>query len=1196
MSFVHLHVHSCYSLLDGAIKIEDLVRTAKDMEMPAVALTDHGQMFGILEFYKAARKAGIKPILGVETYVAAAGRHSRTSPDLQHHLVLLAENLEGYRNLCRLISLANIEGFYYKPRVDKELLAAHSQGLIALSGCLQGEVSWLFLNRSPAEARRAAEEYAAIFPGRFYLELQANGLTEQAEANTGLIELGRSLGLPLAATNDCHYLNKEDHELHDVLLCLQTQKTLKDEDRTLRFTTNEYYFKSPREMAKAFRETPEALDNTLALAERCQVEFQEKPSYAFPAFKREEGRTAGEILTEQARLGLEQRLEAGTRGTPDKLEAYRDRLEEEISLIIEMKFPDYFLIVADFIDWAKSRGIPVGPGRGSAAGSLVAWALGITDLDPIRFDLLFERFLNPKRVTMPDIDVDFCGERRDEVIAYVTEKYGGREQVAQIITFGRMKARGVIRDVARVLGWTYDEADALAKLVPGKLTNEKTGEPMEVTLDLALAAEPRLAQTAEADPRTAELLKYARYLENMPRHASTHAAGVVIGDRPLTEYLPLGRAKEGSGESGEKSQNEKAQIVTQFEMKGVEDVGLVKFDFLGLKTLTVIDHCLKLLKKKEVEVDFQSQDFTDGPTYALLARGDSSGVFQLESAGIREYLVKLKPNCLEDLMALVALYRPGPLQSGLADQFIEVRRGLRPATYDLPQLEPILKETGGVILYQEQVIRLSQVLASFSLGEADLLRRAMGKKNPEEFAKQKARFMAGAKANDIKEKKAEHIFNLIDKFAGYGFNKSHSAAYAVLTYQTAYLKANHPLEFMASLMTSEQSNQNKVNRLISECRAAGIQILPPDVNESGSRFTVAGEAVRFGLGAVKGLGEAAIDSIIEAREKGEAFTSLYNFCERVDTQKVNHRVLETLIKCGAFDRSGGNHRASLCLAADEALAAGARRQRDQHYGQANMFDLLADGPDSEAARSSALNWPKADPWPENVRLTFEKEALGFFITGHPLERYEAEFGLMDLAPVEKIRNKTDRTEVRLGGVVATLHKKKSKKNGQDYAQLTLEDQTGSVEVLVLGKVWDKNANWLKKDEVAVVAGTMEKEEARDIGANKEGQGGQVNIKIIAREIMSLTEALEKRTESLAFRVPRSGLGPETLSLLKEVARDYPGPARVYLHLSEPDGVAVYRLEAGLRPCLGLMDRLRPHLGRQGCALDLYQGSLSRSLA
>jgi len=781
--FVHLHVHSCYSLLDSTIKLEDLVRTAKSMGMPAVALTDHGQMFGIMEFYKAALKAEIKPILGVEAYVAAAGRHSRATPDLQHHLVLLAENLEGYRNLCRLVSLANLEGFYYKPRLDKEVLAAHSRGLIALSGCLQGELPWRLLNRGLADAARAAEEYAAIFPGRFYLEMQANGLPEQAEVNAGLIEIGRSKGLPLVATNDCHYLLKEDRELHEVLLCLQTQKTLEDEKR-LRFTAGEYHFKSSREMAEAFRETPEALANTLAVAELCQVEFPRFPQYAVPAFTLAEGRTAAETLAEQARAGLTRRLAAEARAgrtfEADKRADYFARLEKEIALIIEMKVPDYFLIVADFIQWAKDRGIPVGFGRGSAGGSLAAWALGITDIDPIRHDLIFERFLNPNRMTMPDIDVDFCAERRGEVIDYVKEKYG--DKAAHIITFSRMKPKRLIREVGRVLGWDCEKADALAKLVPARLKDEY-GWPVEVTLDLALKAEPRLARAA-AEGDSAKLLKYARHLENLPGAHSIRAAVLVIGDRPLSEYLPLCRG------------NMATDRVTQFEIRGVESLGLVCFDFLGLKTLTVIADCLALLREKGV--DLQAHDFQDGPTYALLARGDSKGVFQCETQGIREFLVKLKPDCLEDLIALGALYRPGPLRSGLTDLFIEVKRGLKPAVYELPQMEPILKETGGIIIYQEQIIRLSQVLANFSPGEGDLLRRAMGKKNPEEMAKQKASFIEGAKANGIEAKKAGRIFDFMAVFADYTFNKSHSAAYAVLTYQTAYLKANHPLEFMAA--------------------------------------------------------------------------------------------------------------------------------------------------------------------------------------------------------------------------------------------------------------------------------------------------------------------------------------------------------------------------------------------------------------
>ena len=1164
MSFVHLHVHSCYSLLDGAIKIEDLTRTAKKMGMPAVALTDHGQMFGILEFYKSALKAGVKPILGVETYVAAAGRHSRSTPDLQHHLVLLAENMEGYRNLCRLISLANIEGFYYKPRVDKELLAAHSQGLIALSGCLKGEVPWWLLNRGPAEAARSAEEYAAIFPGRFYLELQANGLAEQAELNAGLIDLGRSLGLPLAATNDCHYLAKEDAELHDVLLCVETGRT-KDDPKRVRFETDEFYFKPPSEMAAAFKDLPEALANTLVIAERCQVEFPEKPKFAFPALKLEEGQTAAEVLEKEARRGLERRFEAeaeaGRGFDQAKKEAYQARLEEEITLIIKMEFPDYFLIVADFIDWAKSRQIPVGPGRGSAAGSLVAWALGITDIDPIRFDLLFERFLNPERRTMPDIDVDFCGDRRDEVIAYVTEKYGGQREVAQIITFGRMKARGVIRDVARVMDWSPKEADSLAKLVPVKLKDAK-GDLLEVTLDRALEAEPQLARAAETDPRTGVLLTYARYLENMPRHAGTHAAGVVIGDRPLSDLLPLARAKEEKGE--------KTQIVTQFEMKGVEDIGLVKFDFLGLKTLTIINHCLEVLKKNGVEVDFQSHNFDDGPTYALLARGDSSGVFQLESSGIREYLVKLKPACLEDLMALVALYRPGPLQSGLADQFIQIRRGQRKAVYDLPQLEPILKETGGVILYQEQVIRLSQVLANFTLGQADLLRRAMGKKNPEEMARQKDSFMAGARAGGIEEAKASHIFELMAHFADYGFNKSHSAAYAVLTYRTAYLKANHPLEFMAALLSAEKKNQDKLEQLIGEIRAAGLEVLPPDVNESGAQFTVVNGAIRFGLGAVKGLGEAAIDSIIEARNEGGPFTSLFNFCERADTQKVNSRALGALVKCGAFDRSGGADRAIMFLAIDDALEAGARRQRDRREGQANLFDLLS----ARDPAPAALKWPRGQPWPDHVRLNNEKEALGFFITGHPLAGYEKELGSLVTTTIGRVQTLADRSRVRLGGLITGLKTKKSKR-GNEYAHLTLADQTGSVEVLVLDiSILEKYRAGAAENEQSpmVVTGILEAEVK-----SEEGERGSA-VKVIAQEILPLTEALEKKTASLTLRLPRGGLDRDALAFLSEAARDFRGSAGFYLHLAEPEGVAVYRLTATLRPCRELAERLGRRFG------------------
>lgn len=1159
MSFVHLHVHSCYSLLDGAIKLKDLVNTAKAMGMPAVALTDHGQMFGILQFYKAAHEAGIKPILGVEAYVAPKSRRVKENGEVRSHLILLAQNMAGYRNLCRIISKANISGFYYRPRVDKDLLREHNEGVIALSACLQGEIPRLITHGHLEEAERAAAEYAEIFKDRFYLELQENGLEEQGVANRGLMALAKKMGLPLVATNDCHYLKKEHHDVHDVLLCIQTGKKVDDENR-LRFTTREYYFKSPAEMEKAFAYCPEAVANTLAIADGCEVEFPAKVTYAFPAIKLDAGETPEERMARLAKGGLETRFEelarAGTPFAEEKKAAYRQRLQMEIDLIIKMGFPGYFLIVADFISWAKHHDIPVGPGRGSAAGSLVAYAMTITDVDPIRFGLLFERFLNPERISMPDIDVDFCTDGREEVIKYVTQAYGGKEQVSQIITFGQMKAKAVIRDVGRALGITYGEADRIAKLVPGRLN---------ITLEEALKEEPKIGEAAAADPKIAQLLEYAKLLEGLPRHASMHAAGVVIGDKPLMEHCPL-YCDPGTPEVD----GEKTQVVTQWDMKGVESIGLIKFDFLGLKTLTLIKQCLQLIAQSGATVDLQHVDLEDAATYALLARGDTTGVFQLESSGMREILVKLRPNTIYDLMGLVALYRPGPLGSGMVDQFIDGKHGKIVPVYDPPQLKPILEETYGVILYQEQVMRVSQALASYSLGEADLLRRAMGKKKPEEMAKQKARFMEGAKANHVNPKKAEEIFTLMAKFAEYGFNKSHSAAYAIVAYQTAYLKAHYPVEFMAALMTSERDNQDKVVKLIGECHASGVKVRPPDVNDSGYKFTVAGGAIRFGLGAVKGLGAAAIEAILEARAGGP-FTSLYDFCERVDTQKVNRKVVESLIKCGAFDQLGGSgQRAAMAAAMDDAMEAGASRQRDRRSGQSSIFDFFDGG--GEGGADAAPTLPNVPPWPDKERLAYEREFLGFFLTGHPLEPYEAELSVVTDATVESLKDKPDKAVVRLGGLVEKVATKKDKKGGT-FAYVTLGDVTGSVEVLVWADTFAKCAEALRPEAVAVVTGTVDSGE----------RAGQATLKVIARDVLSLTDAVEQRTKAVNFSVP-AALVEAKLPCIKGFLAQYPGRTAAHILLGGPKGRAVYRLKATVRPCRELIEAARRELGPGGLQL------------
>ncbi len=1115
-NFVHLHVHTQYSLLDGAIRIGDLVKKAKEYQMPAVALTDHGNMFGAIEFFLKCQSAGIKPLVGCEVYLAPESRHvkeSRGIGDAAYHLVLLCENLEGYRNLSRLVSIGYKEGFYYRPRIDKEVLRRYSSGLIALSACLKGEVAWYCESDRMTEARSAAEEFSEIFPGRYYLELQKNSLPEQERANRGILRIAEDLGLPLVATNDCHYLNREDAKPHEVLLCIQTGKTMDDSGR-MSFSADEFYFKSPDEMTEAFSHVPEALANTLRIAERCDLQFDFK-TYHFPKYEPPAGNSLEDELTRQAHEGLNDRLNQIRRKnasfTDEDENAYRQRLEIELACIIQMGFPGYFLIVADFINWAKKQGIPVGPGRGSAAGSLVAYALRITDLDPIPYNLLFERFLNPERISMPDIDVDFCQNRREEVIQYVTEKYG-RDKVCQIITFGTMAAKGAIRDVGRALNYSYGEVDKIAKLVPNVLN---------IQLAEALKKEPKLTEMAASDPRIKELLDTALCLEGLTRHASTHAAGVVVAPDELEEFCPVYMDQKSNS------------ITTQFSMKYVEKIGLVKFDFLGLKNLTVIDNAVKLIRAGKA-IDFTITDLGDDDeaAYQLLQAGNTTGVFQLESSGMKELLVKLKPSCFEDIIAVCALYRPGPLGSGMVDDFIDRKHGRKPVTYDLPQLQPILKDTYGVIVYQEQVMQIARTLAGYSLGGADLLRRAMGKKDPAEMAKQRDIFLAGAKENNIDGKKAEAIFDLMAKFAEYGFNKSHSAAYALIAYQTAYLKAHFPVEFMAALLTEDMDSSDKVIKNIAECRGMGIQVLPPDINASELSFTVRENSIRFGLGAVKNVGTAAVEAILEARG-GEPFRDLFDFCNRVDLRRVNRRVVESLIKCGAFD-STGFRRAQLAAALEGAMDIGQKLQKERSGAQASLFD------ESEVVMASGNGvgaMPDIPEWREKDLLSFEKEALGFYITGHPLDRYVDDVRRFASANTASLSEKEDKSEVKVCGIVASLTEKITKK-GDRMAFALIEDQIGSVEVMVFPDVYGKVSEYLKSEEPLLVTGTVEI--------------GEESCKIKATDITLLGALKETRSRGVSFTLHASGVRPEQLASLKEILGRHRGDCPARLMVIIPD--------------------------------------------
>jgi DNA polymerase-3 subunit alpha len=1087
--FVHLHLHTDYSMLDGACDVEKLCHRVKELGMPAVAMTDHGNIFGAVHFFNAAKNAGVKPIVGCELYICKKDDHriERTPPDgdTYNHLLVLAENEEGYRNLVKITSEASLHGFYYKPRVSKRFLAEHSKGLIGLSGCLKGSVAEFLMEEKYDAARAAAAEYRDIFgANNFFLEIQDQGLEMEHRIHPNLFRLEKDLGIPMVATNDSHYLCEDDAHAQDVMVCIQTGKSIQDANR-MKFQGNQFFVKSHDEMHQVFKDAPDVLTRTLAIAERCNLRL-DKVSNPFPHFDVPAGYTLDSYFEHVTREGFAQRMDA-IRGlsAAGKLKhgiaEYEQRLAREIAIIQQMTFSGYFMIVWDFVRYARENNIPVGPGRGSAAGSLVSYSLKITDLDPLEHELFFERFLNPERISMPDIDMDFCMNRRNEVIDYVTRKYG-RENVAQIITFGTMAAKAAIKDVGRAMGVPYIDVDRIAKMVPTTLN---------IKLENAIKESPALQTAYENDTQIRELLDTAKKLEGMVRNAGVHAAGVVISPRPLTELVPLFRTKND-------------EIVTAFDMVAIEKMGLLKMDFLGLTTLTILDDTLKLIAQTRNEhLKLDELPLTDHETYVKVFHSAlTSGVFQFESHGMRDVLRRYQPNTIEDLTALNALYRPGPIQGGMIDFFIDRKHGRKKIEYELPELEEILRETFGVIVYQEHVMQIAHRLAGYSLGEADLLRRAMGKKKPEEMAKQRERFVEGAVQRGYPPKKIEKIFDLLAKFAEYGFPKAHSAAYALLAYQTAYLKTHYPVEFMAALLTSVTGSTDDVVKYINECREMGLAVEPPDINVSDANFTPHGSAIRFGLAAVKNVGHNAIESIVAARKEIGKFKSIYEFCEKVDLRLLNKRVLESLIKSGAMDSLG--RRAQLMAVLDKAMDHAQKSQRDAESGQHGLFGVF-----QQEEQPAEDRLPDTPDWDEHTRLANEKEILGFFITGHPLDKYREkleDLRALSTAELAAMKSSTGKDEnLCTAGIITNLRVLKSKK-GDFYAQAALEDLAGSIEMLVFPDAYRKLQDKVKIDVPVLIRGGVRIEE----GANP---------KLTVNDIIPLEEAKVPLPRSLRIRIP-----------------------------------------------------------------------------
>jgi DNA polymerase-3 subunit alpha len=1108
--FVHLHVHSDYSFLDGACKIHDLVRKVSALGMKSCALTDHGNMLGAIEFYDAALKAGLKPILGIEAYVAPGSRLDRKDvkgmKEPHHHLTLLVRNEKGYRNLLKLTSSSFREGFYYKPRMDKDLLARHHEGLVALSGCPNSEFGRACKSDQMDKALKAADDFKQIFgPENFYLEVQSHGFDDEKKIQAGAQEVSRELGLKMVATNDAHYMAKDDAKAHDALLALSTGRLVSDTDR-LRYPSPEFYLKSPEEMAQAFHHLPEGLKHSVEIAEKCNLELRFNEIH-LPVFELPPGYAkAADYLRELCVLGAREKY-----GDPVP-EAVRQRMEYELGVMEKMGFASYFLIVWDLRRFARANGVRVGPGRGSAAGSLVGYLLGITSIDPLRYDLIFERFLNPSRKEMPDIDLDFSNEDRGRIIEYIFDKYG-HDKVAQIITYGTMKARAVLRDVGRVLGIDLKRTDQIAKKIP---------KVLDITLQDAARMEPELQREIEQDPQVKELWEIALRLEGNARHAGKHASGVVICDRPLEEIVPLYTLDDA--------------VMTQYDMNAVAKLGMLKIDILGLETLTVLDRAVKQIEKVHgIKVDLGKIPLDDKDTYAMLGRGTVKGVFQLEtSRGMRELVQKMKPDRIEDLIATIALFRPGPLQSGMVEQYIRCKHGLEPIKPIHPMIDPILAETNGVILYQEQVMRIANVMAGFSMADADGLRKAMGKKIPEIMAKYKEQFVKGAMKNGVKEELAVQVFDLMAYFAGYGFNKSHSAAYGIVSYQTAYLKAKWPVEYMAALMSCAMGNTDKLAEYIEECRQIGIEVLPPDINESDLDFKVVEKKVRFGLGAVKGAGEKAILHVLDARQKaGGRFTSIFQLCESLDPRTVDRKVVEQLVKCGAFDSTGG-HRAQVMESLEQAIRLGSQKQADRKIGQLSIFDA--------SGQEEAPSLPDIPPWPQETLSTYEKEVLGCYVTSNPVLRHEEVIRSLATATVDRLADLEEDKEVTLGGILSGLKAmitKTGKNAGSKYVMFKFSDLTGTCEGVCFSNDFERNRDHLFNDAIVFVTGR--------VAFRNDTPSLRVS------QVVPMEKAREVLSGSVRLAVSSAGLEEGLLRAIQDVIRAHPGSCPVFFEVETPQG-------------------------------------------